>query len=553
MKIINSGLEARARLLLTPFGVQLCALLAVAIFFRIWHIANIPGINGDEAHQAYKALRLTHGEVFHTQRASVTNSDAFPNIFYLLPLTFLHLFFGPSVVLIRSVAMISGILTLPLNFVMCRRVFDRRSAVISTVVLAILPLNIAYSRFGWEPCQSVAVSALTMYLALLIVRDREHSIRWSILACLSLPIAYDVHGTNIFMAPLVLLALLVRWVPELKRAASTRYAYAIAAALAAVGLAFLAGAHFVLSSDTVRGRLRLHSPAEIAWFFVNYERIFSGATTYRYIPGSFAHVSDMQGVPMPDPRWWDVALLLVGAGILAHLVGHLWRRSTNASLGVDRCLVAGWALALTSFFAIAGVTALLPGSERYGLFLVAPSVLIFTRSVVLFIERRPVAAPGLKIFLAIVAWTSLGSFYFCYFRFFETTGGESELTFRTARTEPRAAAVSYIQKVHRPGTIDYVITSDWWNEWPMRYLAASDKSIVVLPKEEIPDPKNVQGLRNASRNRALWYVYFPADLAGEDRMTALAQAKTPFQNIEMTGYGKQPVLRLLRVGGPASH
>ena len=50
-------------------------------------------------------------------------------------------------------------------------------AVVSTVVLAVLPINIAYSRFGWDSSQSLLFTLPVVHLSLLAIRGPQGR-RW---------------------------------------------------------------------------------------------------------------------------------------------------------------------------------------------------------------------------------------------------------------------------------------------------------------------------------------------------------------------------------------
>ena len=68
--------------------------------------------------------------------------------------------------------MASGVAALGANFWLCRRIFGHRAAMVSTTVLAVMPIAIAYSRFAWDTSQTILATVLVLYLALPAV-DRE--------------------------------------------------------------------------------------------------------------------------------------------------------------------------------------------------------------------------------------------------------------------------------------------------------------------------------------------------------------------------------------------
>ena len=150
-------------------------LLSVATWLRCHALGNVPGVNGDEAWYGVRAWWLLHGGPYggwHTPTGNPLNP------LFVGPLALLHLWLPPSIALLRSVAVAGGLAALAINWLLCRWVFDRRTAAISTLLLAVLPINIAYSRFAWDASQSLAATLPVVYLALAAVRFPERFGRW---------------------------------------------------------------------------------------------------------------------------------------------------------------------------------------------------------------------------------------------------------------------------------------------------------------------------------------------------------------------------------------
>src|SRR5262249_37814883 len=103
---------------------------------------------------------------------------------------------------LRSVAVASGLAALVVNYLLCRRAFDMPTAIVSTMLLALLPVNIAYSRFAWDASHSLLATLPVLYLPLLGARRADPR-----LICIPALLAYAaailVHPTNVFAAPLL--------------------------------------------------------------------------------------------------------------------------------------------------------------------------------------------------------------------------------------------------------------------------------------------------------------------------------------------------------------
>jgi len=524
-------------------GIQIVALLACATFFRFWKIGNIPGVNGDEAYLAFRSLRLLRGEFFHSTLDRSTYADVIQNVFYSIPLAALHLIFDPSIVLMRIVAVLSGLFALLLNYFLCRRTFDERTALFSTILLAVLPINIAYSRFGWEPSQSLAATLIVLYLALNAAQSKQHSLRWGVLCVVALIAAFIVHPTNIFIAPFIAVAALSRWKINFKKLLSPRISL-MRKMIAGAGISlFGVIVVLILQSPPVRSRIALHAPSELPLFLLSLERLFSGATTYRYVAGSCVWSAHQMGSLEIELYWWDaVALLLVTI-----VSSTLWiNRNHRNSSPADFILGTGWFVSVTFFFVVAGPQAISAPSERYGLWLIAPTTLLFTRGVMALLYQKPRWSFAVYGSSLVIAWSLLSGFYVNYFQFFQATGGMSHLTFHTGTIEPKLAALDYI-KLHRQGNKQqYLIITDWWNYWPLLYLATNDKAITVLFEPEAGGLKKRKFLDRIIKKDDLWFVHFNSD-SGLDKLQQELQANH-FSVEEQTflSYSQKPVITVFR-------
>src|SRR5688500_10239541 len=150
--------------------INMVGLLSVAVGMRIWQLDHVPGINGDEAWYGIQAMRLLNGEAVAWQ----TPTNNVLNPLFFVPLTALHMIASPSAALLRWPSALSGILALVLNYVLCRRTFDRPTALVTTVLLAVLPVNIAYSRFGWDTSQTLLTTLPAVYLPLLAASEAHN-------------------------------------------------------------------------------------------------------------------------------------------------------------------------------------------------------------------------------------------------------------------------------------------------------------------------------------------------------------------------------------------
>ena len=191
---------------------NLIALLLVAAVIRCRDLGRIPGINGDEAWYGVQVEKLLAGRPIN----GLTPTGNVLNPFLFGPQLFLHWLFGASFALLRTTSVLSGLAAVALNYWLCRPIFGRRVAVVSTVILAVLPIDIAYSRLAWDTAQSVLFTLPAVYLPLRAVIDPARRLRWSLLSVAALGAAFVVHPTNIFAGPIMAACLGYAWRHEMR-------------------------------------------------------------------------------------------------------------------------------------------------------------------------------------------------------------------------------------------------------------------------------------------------------------------------------------------------
>lgn len=499
----------------------LASLLVAAVGLRVWDLGSVPGLNGDEAWGGVQVERLLHGD---TARWTTPTGNPL-NPFFFGPELLLHTFFPPSVTLLRIVPLVSGLAALAINFFLCCRAFDRRTALVSTLILALMPLNIAYSRFAWDTCQTLPATLLVLYLPLVAVR--QHGGRATVTAgtMLVLAAAILIHPTNVFA--LVLPVAIVGYArrEQVMFALRTTSVSAQPWVLAALA-ASVAGMAFTVWTMAPHLLGRLHGADELGTFAYHYLRFFSGSGIYEYISGA-----GLAGQGTASFAWVSTFCDLVFAVVVLAALGGLFRRlaggeSPAAVDPLDAALVTGWFAMLAAFFVVAGPRAIAPHFERYGICLVAPGALVLARGLTWWIERPGLAGSRATVVLLVAATLWPASFAWNYFACFRQTGGLSHATFRTAGVEPKLAALDWVRAEQVPGEEAQVVCSSWWLYWPLAYLAGDDPALDVVVGESASP--SLTGERQAARQSSAkagskrartWYIEF----AGSDDEACVTQ------------------------------
>jgi Dolichyl-phosphate-mannose-protein mannosyltransferase len=529
--------------------VNIVAILGVALLMRVWQLGNIPGINGDEAEYGVRAVRFLRGEpiVWQTPTGNAVNP------FFFFSQVAIHAVFSPSFTVLRLIAVASGLAALALNYLFSRRLFGRSSATVSTLILAVLPIDIAYGRFAWDTCQTLAASTLVVYPALLMLAERERRWRWFALACGGYAAAYLVHPTNVFLGAFLFAVPVVerrgQWQPWLRSRGPWIWA---ASAASVVALAALASwfARTVLSI----GVMAAVTPSGLAEFVRNHARLFNGTTVYRYIAGSHAVETVMEdGWPI-DFGWLDAATLAVFAGAAFVLCREI-RRANSIT---DGGLIVGWLCTTCGFLLVAGPEAIRPHWERYGLCLILPEALIVARATTILIVRPSAFGRTATLVALATAWLLLFDFGVSYFGFIHRTGGESQETFRTAAIEPKQAALDEMLAERTPEQAVRIVAGEWWNYWPLAYLASAQPDVSVCWNETdatgAVSPRRESGAAHASGGTlaskpftgqaAVWFVDYAGSEAHARHRRELVDELGAWRERFILDYAGRPTLVL---------
>ena len=446
--------------------------LVIAIVFRLYELGRLPGVNGDEAWYGVQAHQWLAGEA----PAWRTPNGNVPGPLHMALVLGLESLFPPSFALLRIPAVISSLAAMLLAYALGRRFFDRTTAMAALLLMAVLPINIAYARYGWDPSHSALVVLAALYAALS---------GWPYLAAIAFAFAIAVHPTNVFAAPFLGLAYLGALIED-KREQSWRNALLFAMLLVlAVFLIAATTANAGASRSIQQILARLADPAEYARFPLLFARLLSGDTVLIYLTGSG------WGAARP------VGDLLAGAAVAGLLLAGLVRMR-SAPFGRSMGLVAGWAGSILFFFVLAGSEALSPHYERYGFVLVAPTVMMLAMLIGKCVPHGR-GGRNLALALPVLSLPLLAAFWLGYFRPLEQGRGDQHRAFWTGPVEPKRAALELIAADAPPAGAT-IVAEDWWLEWPIAYLAERRPLRVIGPGRTATVPANAAG-------RTYWVVY----------------------------------------------
>ena len=495
----------------------LTAIAVVAVALRVYGLGHLPGVNGDEAWYGNLALDCWNGKP-----RLLTPSRIPVNPFFAVPSFLLHGVFPPSVALLRVPALLSGLAALLLNAVLMRRFFGWTEAVISTTLLAVLPIMIAYSRFGWDTAQMPLATVLVLISAVHALRspsDRNMRLAW-----LALFAGLIVHPTCLFLMPLTLFATLetlqkdlpsrLRWLLTVLPSRSTMVCAGVLVLLLTM-----------LRFDWRHGRLiPSESTANIAMFLQLFADLFSGRTVVEYLSGAPVSASIWN-------LWRIVVLLLTVVGL------HQLLRSKDQE---DQRMGNGLILGLLAFFVAAGNRGLEPGYERYGMILIVPVVYAWSKWLATLMRH---AQPTFTVMTLLVPALLLMQSYFTGVDYLQTTGGTASLPARTGHKDTRAQAAELLkQHIGRRPTV--VLTSNFHCCQPLRYLLAGQPQIQV---QQIREQDELQSTLQDDRDSDLWIVDFTQDEQGRATSLLTAVQTLPHEAFSVCDYAGNEVLTILHL------
>jgi hypothetical protein len=448
----------------------LTAALLAAVVMRMWRLGQLPGLNGDEAWYGNQALQWLAGKPV----AWFTPTGNPINLFLVGPLVGLHAYFAPSIGLLRSVSAACGLLALLLNFVLCRRLINRQTAIVSTLLLAISPVAIAYSRFAWDASQTPLAAVLVVYAAVAVQKFGCDGWRMANLI-VALALAIYIHPTNLFLLPLAAACCL-------PKSAWWHRALQVATLTAVVAVAVLPGIS-VFNGLTLR--------------------FLSGTSVYQYISlGSPSANNSLRDAIMAG----GLVALMLATGFV-----HNYRHGNSTARLRDQQLILGLTLSWVTFFLVAGPRGLQPHCERYAMWLLVPAALVLSRAIITVRQGFPRYKWIVEAACTMVAVVAVVDFQQSYFVPLLTSGGNSHLAFRTAESDPKQLALEIVQAQtpdHQPAII---VSRGWWTHQPLAYFAAGNQRVAASSELERPSQAT------DADSRQFWC----AELAGSDEAISL--------------------------------
>lgn len=417
-----------------------------AVLFRLIDLDSVPGLNGDEAWYGIQAANLIHGRPLEWMAPS---GRPLINLLFFIPVFLLQLFFEPAFWILRTPSVIAGLTAIFLCYFLFRDILGRPAAVSLSLLTATLPINIAYSRFGWDPSLIIVFSVLLVYFAL---RGNLKGI------LISLSLALAAHPAALFLMPVVITIALAQTNSPLLPAGT------IQRKIGAIFLLICILLVAIVAAGTGNAESRLLSLTGMKLLFSHIGGLFSGETVYRYI------VDPATELGLTDP-----SILLAITPMLSLLA---FRRTASPSSRANAlALSIGLLLSLLCGYIMFGPWLVIPHTERYGIYLVFPVT-------ILFVMLLHGAAPSHKQFRPLALVVALSLFFLVGFHQhyrvpLQDNGGNSQIAFRTGEMDPKQVAYLGILE-ETQGRPVRIFAHGWWIWQPLLYLSADTPSVELF-------------------------------------------------------------------------
>ncbi len=168
------------------------ALLGLALFFRLYRLADMPfGLWFDEAFTGLRVVQIMRDPTFRpVYEAGLAQQ---PALWWYLLVPFVAMF-GENALALRLGAVLGGVLSVPAVFLLGRVLFGGRVGLLAGFVIAVLAWHVTFSRIAFNAIWSVTLDALAAYLFVRALRRRAGSDY--LLAGLVLGLALNMYYTS---------------------------------------------------------------------------------------------------------------------------------------------------------------------------------------------------------------------------------------------------------------------------------------------------------------------------------------------------------------------
>ena len=184
---VEGALQGRLLPPLAEVGLFLLV-MAAGLFFRLYKIDSIPpGLNHDAAWNGLYAIKITQGMAYSPYVAEAWGRET--TFHYVI--AFYQIMLGPTKLAIQLASVTIGVATLAACYLVLRRLFDTRLALVATYLLGVSGWHLTLSKVGWRAIAVPLFECLVFYFLVKAVQERR--VRDFVLAGIFLGLSLDTY------------------------------------------------------------------------------------------------------------------------------------------------------------------------------------------------------------------------------------------------------------------------------------------------------------------------------------------------------------------------
>jgi 4-amino-4-deoxy-L-arabinose transferase-like glycosyltransferase len=179
----------------------LLLILLLGTTFRVWNIETVPHWYWDEGVNMNIAWNLVNGKMlwFSLQYPFVPH----PPLFFIISGAFLK-FLGNQLVVLRALSVAYSLASIPLLFLIGRKISDEKTGLLSAFLFSIYPAAIYWNRMAFANNQLMFLSLLTIYFLLRYLKEKREIWLYLVSLSLGLAIVTEILGFFILVSVAVL-------------------------------------------------------------------------------------------------------------------------------------------------------------------------------------------------------------------------------------------------------------------------------------------------------------------------------------------------------------
>ena len=179
------------------FRFSIFTLVGVSIFFRFYNVTNYPPLHPDEPRMNLPGVVWDDRDTWINFWNAESRIGTDPIILWTSVFLYEKLGLEPSTFLVRFPALFYNCLLILLAFLFLPKIFRRDIGWLMTLLIAVHPLHIKLSRYGYDPSHTPFIAFLVLLFALQ---------GYWIFASLAYYVAVMTHPANVFLGPIFVAA-----------------------------------------------------------------------------------------------------------------------------------------------------------------------------------------------------------------------------------------------------------------------------------------------------------------------------------------------------------